>query len=53
MANSMDIRKHRFVPVVSTTSKVFVDKRRKSKTRRNLKKQLKTEIEKIGNNVAD
>jgi hypothetical protein len=30
----MDIRKHRFQPKISTTSKVFVDKKRKSKNRR-------------------
>ena len=32
----MDIRNHRFVPNMSTTSKVFVDKKRKAKNRRNL-----------------
>ena len=40
----IDIRSVRFVPYISTTSKVFVDKKRKSKSRENLKKQLK-EIE--------
>ena len=41
----MDIRSVRFVPHISTTSKVFVDKKRKSNSRYNLKKQLKeTEV---------
>ena len=40
----IDIRSVRFVPYISTTSKVFVDKKMKSKSRENLKKQLK-EIE--------
>lgn len=39
----MDIRAHRFVPHISTTSKVFVDKKRKSKSRAILKKQLREE----------
>jgi hypothetical protein len=30
----MDIRKHRFQPKISTTSKIFIDKKRKSKNRR-------------------
>ena len=37
----MDIRKHRFVPNISTTSKVFIDKKTKSKKRSNLKCELK------------
>jgi hypothetical protein len=32
----MDIRKHRFQPNISTTSKVFVDKKRKSQKRQKL-----------------
>lgn len=40
----IDIRSVRFVPYISTTSKVFADKKKKSKSRENLKKQLK-EIE--------
>ena len=40
----MDIRKHRFVPHISTASKVFLDKKRKSKLRRNLNKQIKFEL---------
>jgi hypothetical protein len=28
---TMDIRKHRFIPNISTTSKVMVDKKRKQK----------------------
>jgi hypothetical protein len=32
----MDIRKHRFVPKISTSSKVFIDKKRKMKSRRYL-----------------
>jgi hypothetical protein len=32
--SQMDIRKHRFVAPISTTSKVFVDKKRKQKSRR-------------------
>ena len=39
----VDIRSVRFVPHISTSSKVFVDKKRKSKSRSNLKKQLKEE----------
>ena len=42
---NIDIRSVRFVTHVSTTSKVFVDKKRKSNSRSNLKKQLKeTEV---------
>lgn len=41
----IDISSVRFVPHISTTSKVFVDKKRKSNSRSNLKKQLKeTEV---------
>ena len=41
----IDIRSVRFVSNISTTSKVFVDKKRKSNSRSNLKKQLKeTEV---------
>ena len=41
----IDIRSVRFVPHISTTSKVFVDKKRKSNSRSNLNKQLKeTEV---------
>jgi hypothetical protein len=40
----MDIRKHRFVPHISTVSKVFLDKKRKSKLRRNLNKQTRKEV---------
>lgn len=39
----MDIRSIRFIPHISTTSKVFLDKKRKSNSRSNLKKQLKDE----------
>jgi len=39
----VDIRQHRFVPQISTTSKVFVDKKRKSQTRRELNKKTKEE----------
>jgi hypothetical protein len=39
----MDIRKHRFVPTVSTVSKTFLDKKRKGKNRRSLKKRLREE----------
>lgn len=41
----MDIRKHRFIAPISTTTKVFVDKKRKSKTRSRLKQELKREYE--------
>ena len=37
----MDIRKHRFVPNMSTTSKVFIDKKTKSKKRSKLKNDLR------------
>lgn len=37
----MDIRKHRFVPNMSTTSKVFIDKKTKSKKRSTLKSELR------------
>jgi hypothetical protein len=40
----MDIRKHRFVPHISTASKVFLDKKRRSKLRRNLNKQTRKEV---------
>ena len=30
----MDIRKHRFVPHISMTTKVIIDKKRKQKSRR-------------------
>ena len=43
LKKKMDIRSVRFVPHISTTSKVFVDKKRKNKSRSNLKKQLKEE----------
>lgn len=39
----VDIREHRFVPECSTTSKIFVDKRTKGKSRNALKKRLKDE----------
>ena len=42
-----DIRKHRFTANISTTSKVFVDKKRKSKSRRKLNKSLATELSKM------
>ena len=32
----MDIRKHRFIAPISTTSKVFVDKKTKQKSRKYL-----------------
>ena len=32
----MDIRKHRFVSPISTTSKIFIDKKTKQKSRRYL-----------------
>jgi hypothetical protein len=41
----MDIRKHRFIAPISTTSKIFVDKKRKSNTRSRLKQQLRHECE--------
>lgn len=34
MTSKVDIRSVRFIPNMSTTSKVFVDKKRKSKNRR-------------------
>ena len=37
----MDIRKHRFVPTISTTSKAFVDKKRKAKARRILNAEVR------------
>lgn len=37
----MDIRKHRFVPSLSTTTKVFVDKKRKAQTRQALKRLVR------------
>lgn len=37
----MDIRKHRFQPNMSTSSKVFLDKKRKSQSRRKLKEDLR------------
>ena len=41
----VDIRSVRFVPHMSTSSKVFDDKKRKSNSRSNLNKQLKeTEV---------
>ena len=39
-----DIRKHRFTANISTTSKVFVDKKRKSKSRRKRNKSLANEL---------
>ena len=39
----MDIRKHRFQPQMSTTSKVFVDKKKKANTRRELNKKTREE----------
>ena len=42
-----DIRKHRFTANISTTSKVFIDKKRKSKSRRKLNKSLATELSKM------
>lgn len=33
---TMDIRKHRFVPDISTASRVHLDKKRKQKSRRYL-----------------
>ena len=37
----MDIRKYRFQPNMSTSSKVFIDKKRKSQSRRKLKEDLR------------
>lgn len=37
----MDIRKHRFRTKISTTSKVFVDKKKKAKSRRVLNDKRK------------
>lgn len=37
----IDIREHRFVPECSTTSKIFVDKKTKGKSRNALKKRLR------------
>jgi hypothetical protein len=42
-----DIRKHRFMANISTTSKVFLDKKRKSKSRRKLNKNLVNELRSI------
>ena len=39
----MDIRKHRFTPKISTTSKIFVDKKRKQRERRFLNDKRKWE----------
>lgn len=39
----MNILKHRFQPSISTTSKVFLDKKRKQKSRLSLKKRLREE----------
>lgn len=39
-----DIRKHRFVPTISTTSKVFKDGKSKSRSRASLKKRLNEEL---------
>ncbi len=39
----MNILKHRFVPTISTTSKVILDKKRKMKSRLSLKKRLREE----------
>jgi len=41
MKERMDIRKHRFVPTISTTTKVFVDKKRKAMTRKALNDKRK------------
>lgn len=41
----MDIRKHRFTAPISTTSKVHLDKKRKSKTRRSLKRELQKKLQ--------
>lgn len=40
----LDIRQHRFVPDISTSSKVFIDKKTKSKSRSSLKKKLHNEL---------
>ena len=37
----MDIRRHRFQPNMSMSSKVFLDKKRKSQSRRKLKEDLR------------
>jgi hypothetical protein len=42
-----DIRKHRFMANISTTSKVFLDKKHKSKSRRKLNKNLANELRSI------
>jgi hypothetical protein len=36
--NKMDIRKHRFVPHISTTSKIMRNKKQKMMSRQNLNK---------------
>lgn len=40
-----DIRNHRFVPEMDTSSKVFTSKKQKSKTRRELNKKARKEAE--------
>ena len=42
--SKMDIRKHRFVPSISTTSKVFIDKKTKSKSRKVLNNPKNWEV---------
>lgn len=37
----MNIKKHRFMPVVSMSSKIFVDKKRKNKSRQKLNLETK------------
>lgn len=39
-----DIRQHRFVPNMSTSSKIFIDKKTKSESRSSLKKKLIDEL---------
>ena len=40
----MDIRKHRFIAPISTTSKIFINKKRKSNTRSKLKRDLRNTL---------
>lgn len=45
----VDIRNVRFVPSIDTSSKVFMDKKRKSKNRRALNKQIEFEDDEESN----
>ena len=43
----MDIRKHRFVPNFSTTSKIILDKKTKNKKRSKLKNEFQKLIQTV------